>query len=634
MNITDIAGLAGVSVSTVSKVMNGKDESISSATRDKVLKLAKEYNYSPYSSFLSSAKQGFNIAMVTKGFDYSFLIIDGILDEAKKSGYSLFLNKAESSSEEARALSLMEKNAPSGIIFEKKEASSEDMPENLVENDIPYLTFSPFSPSSLNTGLNHIAYNMTAYLCSLGHKNIICLSDGNSEKGKAFFSGYSKCLFESHIPYTDNTYKTMTPELFAKLKTESISAIICEDYRIALKTYSYLEEMKYSIPDDISIISACDLPDDTLLHPHISTVRVPYKEFGKYLCQKIINIIEKKEKQEVPFYESVFPSSLDAFVENKASISLPFNLRKKKILVVGSINIDNYMNFSHLPASGMTVSTTVSSFYPGGKGTNTAVGASKLGHDVELIGAVGCDADSEIILKSLNDNGIKHGNLRRFGNAQTGKAFIFLEPKGESIISILSGANAKITADFIESSEKSFENTDYCLLDTEIPFEAVITACRLAHKYGAKTVLKPSSCLTLSDELLSLVDILVPNLHELNEMYPKAGSTEERLEKLLSSGVKTVVLTSGADGSILKTDKLFKKFDASDFNSIDSTGACDAFISALASYLSYGYDIESGVKIATFAAGFAISREGVVPALVDRNTLESYIQSHEPGLIK
>ena len=109
---------------------------------------------------------------------------------------------------------------------------------------------------------------------------------------------------------------------------------------------------------------------------------------------------------------------------------------------------------------------------------------------------------------------------------------------------------------------------------------------------------------------------------------------EERANYLMEYGIGTVIVTLGERGCYVKTKEWEDTFPAAPFTSVDNTGASDAFISALASYLLYGYTLRNSVYIATYAAGFCISRKGVVPALIDKNSLESYILQKEPGLLR
>ncbi len=312
---------------------------------------------------------------------------------------------------------------------------------------------------------------------------------------------------------------------------------------------------------------------------------------------------------------------------------MPFNLNTPKIVVVGSINMDTYLHVSQLPDTGKTVSTSTSSVYPGGKGINQAIGASKLGQHVALIGNVGSDLDSDNIYRALQEYGVDTYGIKRCFHLDTGKAYIFVESGGHSMISILAGANNIFTPEDIREKEHLFENTGYCLIQSEIPVETVQEACKIAHKYQVKTILKPSACSYFPSELLSNVDIIIPNEDELNVLCPNKTSMEERAKSLMEHGIKTVIITLGERGCYVKTKEWEEYFPAVPFISVDSTGASDAFISALASYLLYGYTLKEAIKIATYAAGFCISREGVVPSLIDRNSLESYIRQKEVNLL-
>ena len=111
--------------------------------------------------------------------------------------------------------------------------------------------------------------------------------------------------------------------------------------------------------------------------------------------------------------------------------------------------------------------------------------------------------------------------------------------------------------------------------------ETVEEACRLTKSHGGQTILKPATCGPLKPELLRLVDILVPNLEELNEICPGSDDIKEKAANLLRQGARTVIVTLGADGCLLCSSEGVKHFPASDFPAIDNTGAGDAFISEM-----------------------------------------------------
>lgn len=220
------------------------------------------------------------------------------------------------------------------------------------------------------------------------------------------------------------------------------------------------------------------------------------------------------------------------------------------------------------------------------------------------------------------------------------KAYIQIQDDGESIITLLTGANATLTAQTLRNNRHFFENCAYCLLQTEIAIEAVEEAVLIAKENNVKTILKPAAVSSLSENILKHTDILIPNQSEMALLCNRPASIDtaelsHQADIMLQKGVGAVVITLGEFGCFLKTASMEQRFPAAaDFIPMDSTGGSDAFISAFASYLLYGYDLCTAIKIATFAAGFCISRQGVVPALIDQTSLEKYINNVSPDLLK
>ncbi len=309
-------------------------------------------------------------------------------------------------------------------------------------------------------------------------------------------------------------------------------------------------------------------------------------------------------------------------LDNDTTIGIPFTKRTQPLIIVGSINIDTYLKMEQLPSTGKSTITTSSAVYPGGKGMNQAVGATRLGARTALIGVVGNDVDADVIYSSLRSHGIDASSVRSSVDQVTGKAYIF----------VLAGANADLSPEDIQRNRRYFESGRFCLVQTEIPEATVFAACKLARSCGVSTILKPSACSHLNPELLPYVDILVPNLDEINLLCPD-GTLKEKAEYFLKRGVGTVIVTLGADGCYVKSEDWEEAVPAVKFQSVDNTGACDAFISALAVYLQRGRTMRQAVRIATYAAAFSITREGVTPSLIDRRSLEAYIHQEEPELL-
>lgn len=626
MTIKEIAQMAGVSISTVSKIMNHKDDSISAETRERVLRIVKEFNYTPYSNTLVNNSKTFILGVLACSCEAN-RTLSGILTEARIHGYSILAVESEGDTgTEYKGANALCRHHVDAILWEPADASNLQCIDTFQSSGIPYLIFnSSEADEACNIDFAQMGIMATSTLIKKHHRNIACLLSPGV-RTEQFLKGYKKCLFDEGIPFQEHLiFHEINDALLHNITTHSVTGIVSSHFVPVLHLYGTLNHLHYRIPYDVSLISLRNDARENMDFPLISTITIPYFEFGRHLCQSLIQKIE----QGTP----VLPFETSMTLDNTATVQMPYERLNKNLTVVGSINIDNYLKVEELPVTGKTVMTTNSSVYPGGKGINQSIGAAKLGAQVSLIGAVGSDMDSNQIFSALDEHSIESDGIRRFTDRATGKAYIFVQPDGESMISILAGANEVLTPEDVVHNERAFENCSYCLIQTEVPQPVLIQAAKLAHKYGAKTILKPSACSFLEPELLKYIDIIVPNLNEINILCP-GKNLAEQADAFLKRGIQTVIITLGENGCYLKTAEYEKQFPAYDFTPVDNTGAGDAFICALAVYLQKGYPLSNAIKVANYAAGFSISREGVTPSLIDQSTLESYIRQKEPEILE
>ncbi|MBS6396871.1 MAG: LacI family DNA-binding transcriptional regulator [Clostridiales bacterium] len=623
MTIKEIARLAGVSISTVSKIMNQKDEGISQETRERVLKIAKEFHYSPHSSAFAGGNKTFLLGVLIHSADAG-QALDGILEEAREHGYTVLISRGDGSNEsEYRGISALCRYQADAVLWEPVNEDSMQYAASFQAASIPCLRFHPVLESDVFLDFEGLGYAATSSLAAAGHQETACLLSPCIWTD-SFLTGYKRCLFDAGLSFRESrVFQEVNDALLQDIADHRITGIVCSHFAAALKLYGELNRIHCQLPHDVSLVSLRRDEQENAFS-RISAIPIPYRAYGQHLCRQMIHYAEHKE----PFRQFLTSPAPDSSV----TIGAPFSRQQKKLLVVGSINIDHYMKMDEFPVSGRAVLTSDPSQYPGGKGINQAIGSSRLGAQVALIGMTGNDADSGSIFSVLEEYSIDSGGVCRCPDAATGKAYIFLQRDGDSMISILPGANECLTASYIRRQDALFRQGSCCLMQTEVPQQALIEAGRLARHHGMRTILKPAACSFLEPELLKYTDILVPNLDEVNLLCPEK-SLSEQAEQFLALGVKTVIITLGADGCYLKTQQEEQYFPAADFTAVDNTGAGDAFICALAVYLQTGYSMTDAIRIATCAAGFSISREGVVPALIDRHTLESYIRQKEPGLL-
>ena len=298
-----------------------------------------------------------------------------------------------------------------------------------------------------------------------------------------------------------------------------------------------------------------------------------------------------------------------------------------QVVVVGSTNFDMVVKSDRLPKEGESLLVSNLRFFPGGKGANQAVAVARMGACTSLVGAVGTDIIGDFLLQGLAAEGINTAYVRRDPGRATGSAFIMLFPNGNNCIAVDPAANFNLTPADIERAKDIIERADALSTVLESPLEAVEAALRLARKAGKLTVLDAGPPRYCPVEILTLADVVSPNETELAQLTGEEVrgrvSAREAAEKLLSWGVKTVVLKLGIDGSMLVTSKKSKHFPACKVDAIDPTAAGDAFTGALTVELASGYDLEHAIRFANYAGALAASKLGAQPSLPTRAEVEA-----------
>lgn len=635
MNIKDIAKLAGVSPSTVSKIVNKKDSSISQETRERVLKIVHDYNYIPYASSMQPNTSTGLMGILTNN-SMANSVTNGIIMQAQEQGYApLILNSLADEAQELKNITMLGNRQVDGIIWEPVHPQDLANWRQIEELGIPVMAIGASDPLELAKNITIIepayaaaAYFLTKQMLVKGHRKIACLV-ANSFEQTAFITGYRQALFDANIEFRDSlVLDQLKPNIQDWLLGNQVTGFIVADFYQAIELYHATLQSGLKTPQDYSLLSIYDEAESILQNysEYISCLKMNSLQFGRYVCDSLLAKLAGSTLPQA-FMES---QSLN----HKDSLGLPRGNEKPKILVVGNINMDTYLYSTKLPHSGSTNFLSNLSKRPGGKGLNQAIGLAKLDQHVRLISCIGSDIDATKAFQELKRSSVNTTGVFRSQANGTGQAYIFVEASGDSMISILPGANAELSPKMVAEKETLFKEARFCLVQTEIPIETVEAACSLAKKFGLTTFLKPSASKLIPDTLLAKIDYFIPNEEELNALCPDLDAIELQAETLLAKGVKHVIVTLGKRGCFLKNAQTTKYFPAADFSAIDTTGASDAFISALSAYLLKGLSIEKAICIATYAAGFSVARDGVANSLIDRVTLESYIAKKEPNLLK
>jgi len=292
--------------------------------------------------------------------------------------------------------------------------------------------------------------------------------------------------------------------------------------------------------------------------------------------------------------------------------------RTRPVVVVGSINIDYVMRVSRRPVPGETVSGAVLDIHAGGKGANQAVAVARCGADVEMIGRVGQGAAGEGRMAALAAEGVGTKHVLPTEAAETGAAFISVTPDGENSIIAAPGANALLTTEDIDAAAPVISGAGVLVAQLEVPVAAVD---RAAHAAGPDTVvvLNYAPYRSAPEALLERVDVLVANESESANLtgQPVDGieGASRAAKLILARGPRAVVVTLGPLGALVLTPGEQEHVTAPKVHAVDTTGAGDAFVGALAAHLAAGDPLIRAVRSGTMAGSATTEQPGASPII-------------------
>ena len=289
------------------------------------------------------------------------------------------------------------------------------------------------------------------------------------------------------------------------------------------------------------------------------------------------------------------------------------------VLVIGSYNIDLIVQSATLPRPGQTIMADTFVTLPGGKGANQAVAAARSGALVSFVARVGSDAFGAQALRCLKAEGIDTTYVLKDPDLPSGIASILVDGKGENAIAVVPGANAALSPLQIDTAGSLFERVSNCLLQLETPLPTVLHAAGLAKERGVPVILNPAPARDLPADLLSDLFLLTPNESEtevLTGIRPDTESAARRAtDILMGRGVNNVIITLGARGALLATDRETILVPAPRVDARDTTGAGDAFNGALAASLGATRSLADAVAFANCAGALAVTKIGAQAAL-------------------
>jgi ribokinase len=307
-------------------------------------------------------------------------------------------------------------------------------------------------------------------------------------------------------------------------------------------------------------------------------------------------------------------------------------MKSPVITVVGSFAVGMTLRAQRMPIFGETLIASEFDLGPGGKGSNQAVAAARLGAQARFVGLVGDDALGRIATDLYAAEGVDTSHLVVSKEHPTGVGFIIVNPEGKNGILLDMGANKWIDRAFVERAEPLIAESDVVLSVLEIPVDAACTAMELGRKHGVKTVLNPAPAAPIPKAAFHSIDVLTPNETELRILLglqpDDSTPTVELASRLRNEYGTTVVVTRGEEGSLLLGTGEPQTFPAVPVEVVDTTGAGDAFTAALAVALAEGKDMATAIQFASCSGSCACTRLGVVPSLGHRTEVDRLFHQH------
>lgn len=297
----------------------------------------------------------------------------------------------------------------------------------------------------------------------------------------------------------------------------------------------------------------------------------------------------------------------------------------KKIIVIGSSNVDMVVRTSHLPAPGETILGGEFFMNQGGKGANQAVAIKRLGGNLIFMAKLGNDVLGRQSVGYFEKEGIDTRYIALDEDSASGVALISVDDHAENSIVVASGANMLLNEQDVDKMLEEMCEGDILLMQLEIPLQTVEYAARKAFGKGVKVVLNPAPARSLPKELFRHLYMVTPNRIEAEMLtgikIANDADVEKVAEEICAMGVKNVIITLGSKGCLIREEGVSYRIDAFKVEPVDTTAAGDTFNGALCVGLSEGMDLKQAAVMASKASSIAVTRMGAQSSIPYREEL-------------
>ncbi|MGL4610487.1 MAG: ribokinase [Trueperaceae bacterium] len=302
------------------------------------------------------------------------------------------------------------------------------------------------------------------------------------------------------------------------------------------------------------------------------------------------------------------------------------------ICMVGSAMTDLVSRVPRLPSAGETLIGSSFAIGFGGKGSNQAVMAARLGAKVSVVVKLGKDVFGENYLKNYKEQGIDTTYVMFDDTRFSGVAPIAVdEVTAQNSIVIVPGANEGLSAMDVRASRAAIDHADVVICQLETPIESTIEAFKIAKEGKAMTIFNPAPARELPEELLKLTDVFVPNEVEAEMLLGKSTATVEEAMtvalEFLDRGPKRVIITLGSRGAVFASQGEATQFvQAEKVKAVDTTGAGDAFVGSLAYFLGKDFSLKKAVERAGSIATLSVLKPGTQTSFPYRDAVKELLE--------
>jgi ribokinase len=301
--------------------------------------------------------------------------------------------------------------------------------------------------------------------------------------------------------------------------------------------------------------------------------------------------------------------------------------KRPRIAVIGSANIDLVTYTDQFPKAGETIFANKFDLGFGGKGANQAVAAKLCGAEVFMVARVGSDLFGPATIKNFQAQAIDASHVREVQGVSSGVAPIFVDSAGQNRILVVKGANDSLKPADVDEAADVLKSADCLVLQFEIPLETVYYTVEFAQRNRIRCLLNPAPAQPVDMQAIADLDYFVPNESEAEAISGRPVRTLDDAKNcaqlFLSSGIRTVIVTLGANGCLLAGNRGCEHVPGFVVSTVDSTGAGDAFIGSFATFLAEGLPEVEAARQANLYAALSTTSPGTQKSFYERSRFEA-----------